>query len=143
MTDRDSLVAAAQRVQEEFGGADVLSYREMMHRYAAVAGLRHRVIIPVPVLTPYLASQWVGFVTPVPTGVAKPLVGSLVHEGVAKENDMQGLGSAVTYARRYMCAAMNNLSQSDDDGNAASTASKAKAPVKASPKVPSKPSDEF
>ena len=36
----------------DLGGPDVLSYREMMQRYAAVAGLTHRVIIPVPVLTP-------------------------------------------------------------------------------------------
>ena len=40
---------------------------------------------------PYLASQWVGFVTPVPTGVAKPLVGSLLHEVVCAEHDLDDL----------------------------------------------------
>ena len=45
----------------------------------------------MPVLTPYLASQWVGLVTPVPTGVAKPLVGSLLHEVVCTERDIDDL----------------------------------------------------
>ena len=48
----------------------------------------------VPVLTPYLASQWVGLVTPVPTGVAKPLVGSLLHEVVCSEHDLDDLVGA-------------------------------------------------
>jgi Protein of unknown function (DUF2867) len=43
----------------------------------------------VPVLTPRLASLWVGLVTPVPAGIAKPLVGSLIHEVVVKEHDIQ------------------------------------------------------
>ena len=63
----------------------------MIERYAAVAGLRPRWVQTVPVLTPRLASHWIGFVTPVPTGVAKPLVGSLVHEVVCKEHDLEGL----------------------------------------------------
>ena len=43
----------------------------------------------VPVLTPRLASHWVGLVTPISAGLAKPLVGSLVHEVVAKEDDIR------------------------------------------------------
>ncbi|MFI8525941.1 SDR family oxidoreductase [Promicromonospora sukumoe] len=73
----------------DIGGPEVLTYREMMQRYAAVAGLRPRVIRAVPVLTPRLASLWVGLVTPVPPGIAKPLVGSLVHEVVAQEDDIK------------------------------------------------------
>lgn len=72
----------------DVGGPDVLTYREMMQRYAAVAGLPRRVIVPVPVLTPALSSLWVGLVTPVPSGIARPLVGSLIHEVVAQENDI-------------------------------------------------------
>lgn len=59
------------------------------------------------------------------------------------KNDMQGLGSAITYGRRYTLAAMLNIAQTDDDGNAAAGNAKVKAPVKAAQKVPSKPSDEF
>ena len=63
---------------------------------------------------------------------------------INSKGDMQGLGSAITYARRYALAAIMNIAQEDDDGNAASTAGKAAKPsVKAAPKVPSKPSDEF
>ena len=72
----------------DIGGPDVLTYREMIQRFAKLAGLSSRRIVTVPVLTPYLASQWVGFVTPVPTGVAKPLVGSLLHEVVCGEHDL-------------------------------------------------------
>ncbi len=66
----------------EVGGPDVLTYREMMHAYAEVAGLRRRVIMPVPVLSPSLSSRWVGLVTPLPRDLARPLVESLVNEVV-------------------------------------------------------------
>ena len=72
----------------DIGGPEVLTYRDMMQRYAAVAGLTRRVIIPVNVLTPRLSSHWVGVVTPVPNGLARPLVESLVHEVVVKDRDI-------------------------------------------------------
>jgi uncharacterized protein YbjT (DUF2867 family) len=72
----------------DIGGPDVLTYKHMMHRYAAVAGLPRRVIVPVPVLTPKLSSHWVGLVTPVPSGLARPLVESLIHEVVCKDKDI-------------------------------------------------------
>ena len=61
---------------------------EMMRRYAEVAGLRPRVLVPVPLLTPTLSSLWVGLVTPVPAGLARPLVESLRHEVVCYEHDI-------------------------------------------------------
>jgi uncharacterized protein YbjT (DUF2867 family) len=72
----------------DIGGPDVLTYRAMMQRYAAVAGLRPRRIVTVPLLTPGLSSHWVGLVTPVPSGIARPLVDSLVHEVVCKDHDI-------------------------------------------------------
>ena len=72
----------------DVGGPDVLTYAEMMQRYASVAGLRKRLIIPVPVLTPGLSSHWVGLVTPVPASIARPLVESLRHEVVCREHDI-------------------------------------------------------
>ncbi|MFJ2775402.1 SDR family oxidoreductase [Kitasatospora sp. NPDC087315] len=74
----------------DIGGPEVLTYREMMRRYAAVAGLPHRLIVPVPVLTPRLSSHWVGLVTPVPNRLARPLVESLRHEVVCAEHDIAG-----------------------------------------------------
>ncbi|MEI5103138.1 SDR family oxidoreductase [Streptomyces sp. PmtG] len=73
----------------DIGGPDVLTYRDMMLRYAAVAGLPRRVIVPVPVLTPGLSSHWVGLVTPVPRSIARPLAESLRHEVVCREHDIE------------------------------------------------------
>ncbi|MBO3084566.1 SDR family oxidoreductase [Cellulomonas fengjieae] len=72
----------------DIGGPDVLTYREMMQRYADAAGLNRRLIVGVPVLTPKLSSLWVSLVTPVPGGLARPLVESLVHEVVCDEHDI-------------------------------------------------------
>lgn len=70
----------------EIGGADVLTYHRMMDLYAEEAGLRRRIIIPVPVLTPRLSSLWVGLVTPVPADLARPLIDSLVNEVVVHDD---------------------------------------------------------
>lgn len=75
----------------DVGGPEVLSYAELMQRFATVTGRSKRVIVTVPLLTPELASLWVGLVTPVDTGVARPLVGSLVNEVVAQEQDIREL----------------------------------------------------
>ncbi|MEU8246737.1 SDR family oxidoreductase [Nonomuraea sp. NPDC048916] len=72
----------------DLGGPDVLTYADMMRGYAAVAGLPPRLIIPVPLLSPWLSSHWVGLVTPVPAGIARPLVESLRNEAVCREHDI-------------------------------------------------------
>ena len=72
----------------DIGGPEVLTYEEMMRRYAAIAGLRKRRIRPVGVLSPGLSSHWVGLVTPVPGTIARPLVDSLRHEVVCHEHDI-------------------------------------------------------
>ncbi|WP_153541671.1 SDR family oxidoreductase [Actinomadura macrotermitis] len=74
----------------DIGGPDVLTYREMMLRYASVAGLPRRLILPVRVLSPKLSSLWVGLITPVPGGLARPLVESLTSEVVCREHDIAG-----------------------------------------------------
>ncbi|MFG3656941.1 SDR family oxidoreductase [Streptomyces sp. NPDC047706] len=72
----------------DIGGPEILTYRDMMLRYAAVADLPRRLILPVPVLTPRLSSHWVGLVTPVPSSIARPLTESLRHEVVCREHDI-------------------------------------------------------
>lgn len=73
----------------EIGGPDVVTYREMMGRYAAVAGLKRRIVLPVPLLTPRLSSHWINLVTPLPYGLARPLVDSLVNDVVVRpERDL-------------------------------------------------------
>ena len=68
----------------DIGGPEVLTYADMMQKFAALSGLKKRWIIKVPVLTPGLSSLWIGLVTPVPTALARPLVGSLISEVVAE-----------------------------------------------------------
>ena len=75
----------------DIGGPDVLTYQEMMQQFARTAGLRKRLIINVPVLTPRLSSHWVGVVTPLPAPTAKPLVDSLRNESVCQERDIAAL----------------------------------------------------
>ncbi|RBY80861.1 DUF2867 domain-containing protein [Geodermatophilus sp. TF02-6] len=72
----------------DIGGPDVMTYLDMMQRFAAVAGLSRRRILPVPVLSPALSSHWVGLVTPVPAGIARPLVESLRNTVVCAEHDI-------------------------------------------------------
>ena len=75
----------------DIGGPDVLRYGQMMNGYAVEAGLRQRAIAALPVLTPGLASHWVGLVTPIPASIARPLVESLQNECVVKNHDIDDL----------------------------------------------------
>ncbi|MFF4170751.1 SDR family oxidoreductase [Streptomyces sp. NPDC001744] len=72
----------------DIGGPDILTYRDMMIRYATVAGLPRRLIVSVPMLTPRLSSHWIGLVTPVPAALARPLAESLRYEVVCAEHDI-------------------------------------------------------
>lgn len=75
----------------EIGGPDVLTYRQMMDGFAAVAGLRRRIIVTVPVLSPSLSSLWVGLVTPLPSDLARPLIDSLVNEVVVRHHEIDAI----------------------------------------------------
>jgi uncharacterized protein YbjT (DUF2867 family) len=72
----------------DIGGPDVMDYAEMMQRFAVVAGLPRRRILSVPLFTPSLSSHWVGLITPVPAGIARPLVESLRNTVVCGEHDI-------------------------------------------------------
>jgi len=87
------LIAAAEFPPDvnrgfDIGGPDVLTYLQMMQRYARVAGLRRRIIVPLRPLSPWLSAHWVGAITPVPNSIARPLVASLIHEAIAHEHDI-------------------------------------------------------
>ncbi|MGF1655418.1 MAG: SDR family oxidoreductase [Verrucomicrobiales bacterium] len=71
-------------------GSDVLTFRDMMLEYASVRGYKRR-IIPVPVLAPWLASRWVGLVTPVSNRLAGPLVRGILHPVVSDTAKAQKL----------------------------------------------------
>jgi hypothetical protein len=65
----------------EIGGAEVVSYGDLMREYASIRGLR-RPMIPVPVLTPRLSSLWLGLVTPVFSRIGKKLIEGLRNETI-------------------------------------------------------------
>lgn len=72
----------------DIGGPDVFRYSELMNGYAREAGLKERAITALPVLTPWLASQWVNLVTPIPRSLAVPIIESLLHDAVMKNHDI-------------------------------------------------------
>ena len=86
-------VAERPDVPEEvqLGGADVLTYRQMMKRTAPLLGRRPPAIVRVPVLSPRLSSYWVALVTPVDTGLIRPLVDGLKSEMVVEDPPPEGL----------------------------------------------------
>ncbi|MGK2961529.1 MAG: SDR family oxidoreductase [Gemmatimonadaceae bacterium] len=118
----------------EIGGADVISYGEMMTVYAEVRGLK-RWLVPVPFLTPRLSSLWVNLVTPIPASIARPLVEGLRNENVvtnpaARElfPDIEPAGYRVSVVR-----ALDNLKASKVEtawSDALSTSQRDVAPVR-------------
>jgi uncharacterized protein YbjT (DUF2867 family) len=75
----------------QIGGPDVLTYAEMLDRMAVVLGVPHRPRIPVPLITPWLSSLWIGFVTPVDAGVARPLIEGLAVPTVVTDPSAMGM----------------------------------------------------
>jgi len=73
----------------DIGGPDELRYGQMMNGYALEAGLKQRPIAALPVLTPWLASQWVNLVTPIPRALAMPIIASLQFDCVTHEHDIR------------------------------------------------------
>jgi uncharacterized protein YbjT (DUF2867 family) len=74
----------------DVGGPDVLTYEQMMRRYAALTG-RRRLIVKVPVLSPRLSSLWLGLVTDLPASVGRPLVEGLSVEVIAGDDRIRSL----------------------------------------------------
>ena len=69
----------------EIGGADVMTYRDMMLRYAHLRNLKRTIVI-VPFFTPRLSSYWVHLVTPVPARLAQPLILGLHNEVIVRDS---------------------------------------------------------
>jgi uncharacterized protein YbjT (DUF2867 family) len=70
-------IAETSGREVQIGGPDVLSYGDMLGEMAAALGVRERPMVPVPLLSPTLSSLWIGLVTPVDAGIARPLVEGL------------------------------------------------------------------
>ncbi|MCX7429627.1 MAG: DUF2867 domain-containing protein [Planctomycetia bacterium] len=73
------------------GGPDVMPYSELMRVMAEELGLRRRIILPVPLLTPRLSSLWINLVTPVSYRIARPLAEGLKNRVVVTDDTTQRL----------------------------------------------------
>lgn len=74
----------------DIGGPDILTYRQMMERFARIEG-RRLFIIPVPVLTPKLSAYWVALITPIKPSISMPLIEGLANEVICRENSIRQL----------------------------------------------------
>ncbi len=70
----------------DIGGPDILRYKDLFRLYAEVAGLRKRLLIPIPFLSLNLSAAWVGLITPIPGALARPLIEGMRNEVVCAEN---------------------------------------------------------
>jgi uncharacterized protein YbjT (DUF2867 family) len=95
-------VEASSGRELQIGGPDVLTYGQMLDVMAVALGRRPRPKIPVPFVTPWLSSLWIGLVTPVDAGVARPLIEGLSTETVVTDDsarrlfDIDPMGFAAT-----------------------------------------------
>ena len=99
----------------DIGGPDVLEYGDMMRIYADVAGLGKRYLIVLPFLTPAIASLWVGTVTPIPSGLARPLIESLECDAVMSNHDIDTViprpAGGLTRYRHGVALALNRAAR--------------------------------
>ena len=117
----------------EIGGADVITYGEMMTTYADVRGLK-RWLVPVPFLTPRLSSLWVNLVTPIPAAIARPLIEGLRNENVVTDPAARELFPDIVPAgyRESVKRALDQLEASNVESawsDALSTSQRDVAPV--------------
>ena len=110
-------VEAARGREIEIGGPEVTTYGGMIDAMARALGNRPPVRITVPVLTPWLSSLWIGLVTPVDAGVARPLIEGLSTETVVTDPSGMGLFDVEPLALdRAMRAALDERERAEPSG---------------------------
>lgn len=98
----------------DIGGPDIRTYREIMQTMARALGLRKRLVIPVPVLTPRLSSLWIHLVTPLSHRIARPLAEGLRNRVVCRDNEAQRLmPQKLLTVRESIEAALGKLEKHD------------------------------
>lgn len=96
-------------------GPDILTYGDMMMTYARVRGLK-RALIPVPGFSPHLSSYWVDLVTPVPSGIVKPLIEGLKNEVVCGDDRIREIiPQKLVDMKQAICDAL--VEEKDGPGN--------------------------
>ena len=72
----------------DIGGPEVLTYREMIQQYTEAVGIPKRIIFRTPVLSSRLASYWASLITPIPSGLAHPLIEGMKNEVVCLDDSI-------------------------------------------------------
>jgi uncharacterized protein YbjT (DUF2867 family) len=121
----------------DIGGPDVLEYGDMMRVYAEVAGLGRRYLFVLPFLTPTIASLWVGTVTPIPPGLARPLIESLECDAVMRNSEIDTIiepppGGLIPY-RRAVSLALNRAARGLPEASWASAGKEPADPLPSDP----------
>jgi hypothetical protein len=75
----------------EIGGPEIVTYRQLLQVMAAARGLKPRLVVPVPVLTPFLSSLWIHLVTPISARMARPLAEGLRNRVVVNDHTAEAL----------------------------------------------------
>ncbi|MFO7644709.1 MAG: SDR family oxidoreductase [Desulfosarcina sp.] len=100
----------------DIGGPDIVTYRDLIQIYAREAGLKRRVILPVPVLTPWLSAKWIHLVTPIPASIAQPLAEGLSIPVVCREDRIRNwLPVHLTDTRQTIRTALDRIRQQQVD----------------------------
>lgn len=126
----------------DIGGADVLTYREMLLAYARLAGKR-RLIVSVPVLTPRLSSLWLGLVTDQPPSIARPLAEGLSVESWSRTTASFSSSTTCRWASRTPSARpspRSGPSPPTGSGGTRSPPARARAPRSRGSRAPGGPS---
>lgn len=98
----------------DIGGPDVLCYRDIMKIMAEELGLRRRLVIPVPVLSPRLSSYWIQLITPLSNTIARPLAEGLKNPVICRENRIARLiPEELLSVREAIRAALNKMAEHD------------------------------
>jgi len=106
--------AASEGREIQIGGPDVLSYAAMLDEMSDALGKPRRPRLSVPLLTPKLSSLWIGLVTPVDTGVVRPLIESLRSPTVV--TDPSGAGLFEIEPRPFSETLHATLAEEREDG---------------------------
>lgn len=102
----------------DLGGPDILSYIDMMRRYGKMLDKSVKIMI-IPFLTPKLSSYWIDLITPVKASLARPLIESLKHEAIVRDDSLRKIipfklktfEEAIELAKKKEQKQKNSLSQ--------------------------------
>jgi hypothetical protein len=104
----------------DIGGPERMTYQRLLEIYAEEAGLRRRLIIPVPVLTPKLSALWINLISPVPSAIALPLTQGLTSDAVCRDERLRELvPQRLTTCREAIRRSLERRLEGpfDDDGS--------------------------